>query len=116
MYRGTKYGHNMLVKELTTMLMNPVFPQSCQYDSYEESNFLDGYVDALQALVIHYEKFENPLTANNIALVQTNGEEYIFLVDTEQERFEIVQVSPINEDMIVTNSVSVRRLSVEPKE
>lgn len=98
------------------MLMNPIFPQSCQYDSYEESNFLDGYVDALQALVTHYEKLENPLTANNIALVQTNGEEYIFLVDTEQQYFDIVQVSPIDEDMAVTSSMSIRRLSVEPKE
>ena len=57
MYRGTKCGYNMLVKELTAMLMNPTFPQSCQFDSNGKSNCLDSYADALQALVIHCEKF-----------------------------------------------------------
>lgn len=99
-------------------LLNPIFEYWCDFYSDDNSNFLDDDLEAIQAILDYYykvEKLEHPITTKSIALIQTTGNEHLFIVDAITENFDIIAVRESDGKRFANKIATFPKLHIEPK-
>lgn len=71
------------------MLEKPIFPYSSEFISDDNSNFLGEYAGVLMAIQKYYDDY---VTTGSVALIQVTVFEYLFIIDTNEDRFDILKV------------------------
>jgi hypothetical protein len=95
------------------MLMNPIFKEWSDFTADDESNLLDDFTNALVALKDYYDERETIVTANGVALLQCTRSEYLFLVDSIIETFEIIKVSEMDGKFNAQKVSEIKKLPLD---
>lgn len=96
-------------------MLNPIFEYWCEYYSDDDSNFAHDDLEALQAILDYYykvEELEHPITSKSIALIQTNGDEHLFIVDAITESFDIISVGKNADKRIAKKIATFPKLDI----
>jgi hypothetical protein len=95
------------------MLMNPIFKDLSDFVSDDESNLLDDYTNALVALKDYYDEQETIVSANSVVLLQCSRYEYLFLVDSTIETFDVIKVSELDSKINAQKVNEIQKLPLD---